>query len=182
MGYTPDTIAATVKKLNEVYLLPAIQREFVWEPDQVVKLFDSVMRGYPIGSFLFWELEDVNRERWDVYKFLDLVKEGGTHNELANTSGTRGMTLVLDGQQRLTSLNVGLRGTYNPDWAIIKQVDGEDRIYLVRETKSTLDDSKLRPTELAKIKSAKKHFAAIGLEGTGDMAEYDRSVPGKWNI
>jgi len=67
-------------------------------------------------------------------------------------------------------------GPYNPDWAIIKQEDGEDRIYMIRETKSTLDDSKLRPTELAKIKSAKRHFEAIGI------GDYDRSVPGRWNL
>lgn len=67
-------------------------------------------------------------------------------------------------------------GEYNPDWAIIKHEDGEDRIYMIRETKSTLDDAKLRPTELAKIKSAKKHFAAIGI------TDYDRSVPGNWNL
>ncbi|MCZ8139546.1 MAG: DEAD/DEAH box helicase family protein [Fimbriimonadaceae bacterium] len=73
-------------------------------------------------------------------------------------------------------------GPYNPDWAIIKKVGGEDRIYLVRETKSTFDDMKLRPTELAKIKSAKKHFAAIGLGKAGLLEGYDRSVPGKWNI
>lgn len=67
-------------------------------------------------------------------------------------------------------------GPYNPDWAIIKQEDGEDRIYMIRETKSTLDDSKLRPTELAKIKSAKRHFEAIGIE------DYARAVPGAWRI
>ncbi|MCO5215503.1 MAG: hypothetical protein M9950_05030, partial [Thermomicrobiales bacterium] len=67
-------------------------------------------------------------------------------------------------------------GPYNPDWAIIKQEDGEDRIYMIRETKSTLDDKKLRPSELAKIKSAKRHFEAIGVE------DYGRSVPGKWNL
>lgn len=67
-------------------------------------------------------------------------------------------------------------GPYNPDWAIIKQEDGEDRIYMIRETKSTLDDSKLRPTELAKIKAAKRHFAAIGID------DYERSVPGKWKL
>jgi type III restriction enzyme len=67
-------------------------------------------------------------------------------------------------------------GDYNPDWAIIKQEDGEDRIYVIRETKSTLDDAKLRPSELAKIKSAKEHFAAIGI------TDYGRSVPGKWNL
>jgi type III restriction enzyme len=67
-------------------------------------------------------------------------------------------------------------GDYNPDWAIIKHEEGEDRIYMIRETKSTLDDSKLRPTELAKIKSAKKHFAAIGI------TDYERSVPGNWRL
>ena len=67
-------------------------------------------------------------------------------------------------------------GPYNPDWAIIKQEDGEDRIYMIRETKSTLDDSKLRPTELAKIKSAKRHFKTIGVE------DYARAVPGAWKI
>lgn len=67
-------------------------------------------------------------------------------------------------------------GPYNPDWAIIKQEDGEDRIYMIRETKSTFDDSKLRPTELAKIKSAKRHFEAIGIE------DYARAVPGAWKL
>lgn len=67
-------------------------------------------------------------------------------------------------------------GPYNPDWAIIKQENGEDRIYMIRETKSTLDDSKLRPSELAKIKSAKKHFAAIGID------DYAKSSPGNWNL
>jgi type III restriction enzyme len=54
--------------------------------------------------------------------------------------------------------------------------NGEDRVYVIRETKSTLDDSKLRPTELAKIKSAKRHFEAIGID------DYGRSVPEKWNL
>ncbi|PFG35497.1 type III restriction enzyme [Flavimobilis soli] len=67
-------------------------------------------------------------------------------------------------------------GPYNPDWAIIKQEDGEDRIYMIRETKSTLDDSKLRPTELAKIKSAKRHFEAIGID------DYARAAPGAWKL
>lgn len=67
-------------------------------------------------------------------------------------------------------------GPYNPDWAIIKQEDGQDKIYMIRETKSTLDDSQLRPSELAKIRAAKQHFAAIGIE------DYERAVPGNWNI
>ncbi|GFG54771.1 restriction endonuclease [Mycolicibacterium agri] len=67
-------------------------------------------------------------------------------------------------------------GPYNPDWAIVKHEEGQDRIYMVRETKSTLDDSKLRPSELAKIKAAKQHFEAIGVE------DYARAVPGAWKL
>lgn len=67
-------------------------------------------------------------------------------------------------------------GPYNPDWAIVKHEEGHDRIYMIRETKSTLDDLKLRPSELAKIKSAKRHFEAIGVE------DYARAVPGAWKL
>ena len=71
-------------------------------------------------------------------------------------------------------------GNYNPDWAIIKQVDGKDHIYMIRETKSTLDESKRRPTENAKIKAAKKHFEAIGLKG--ESVDYKVGVPGSWSL
>ncbi len=67
-------------------------------------------------------------------------------------------------------------GDYNPDWAIIKHEDGAERIYMIRETKSTLNEIKRRPTENAKIKAATKHFAAIGL------TDYAVSVPGDWRI
>jgi type III restriction enzyme len=67
-------------------------------------------------------------------------------------------------------------GDYNPDWAIIKQVDGEDRLYMIRETKSTLDQLKLRPTEAAKITSARAHFKAIGIDN------YEVSAPRAWNL
>jgi len=67
-------------------------------------------------------------------------------------------------------------GDYNPDWAIIKHEDGADRIYMIRETKSTLDEVRRRPTENAKIKAATKHFASIGI------TDYAVSVPGDWKI
>ena len=67
-------------------------------------------------------------------------------------------------------------GPYNPDWAIIKHEDGQDRVYMIRETKSTLDEVKRRPTENAKIKAASKHFEAIG------VPNYAVSVPGDWRL
>jgi len=71
-------------------------------------------------------------------------------------------------------------GTYNPDWAIIKQVDGHDYIYMIRETKSTRDEMKLRPTEKAKIDAATKHFAAIGINA--GSIDYEVSIPGDWRL
>ena len=70
-------------------------------------------------------------------------------------------------------------GPYNPDWAIIKQDDdGSDRIYMIRETKSTLDESKRRPTENAKIKAATEHFKQLGI-GTESVPGYAVSAPGR---
>lgn len=112
MSYRSQTIAATIGRLNAQYFLPAIQREFVWQPKQIVQLFDSIMRGYPISSFLFWELQPKNYDKWEAYTFIQKAKQGGTHNTVADTSGVNQLTLVLDGQQRLTSLLLGLKGTY----------------------------------------------------------------------
>ena len=110
MGYKSETIQATISHLNSNYFLPAIQREFVWTEEKIIQLFDSLMRGYPISSFLYWELTPDNRDKWQVYRFVENASEEGTHNELANTDGVQQLTLVLDGQQRLTSLLIGLEG------------------------------------------------------------------------
>jgi uncharacterized protein with ParB-like and HNH nuclease domain len=112
MSYKSETIATTIGRMNHQYFLPAIQREFVWKPEQIIQLFDSIMRGYPISSFLFWELKPENRDKWQVYEFLEKARHGGTHNELACTNGVANLSLVLDGQQRLTSLIIGLKGIY----------------------------------------------------------------------
>ena len=67
-------------------------------------------------------------------------------------------------------------GDYNPDWAIIKHEDGLEKIYMIRETKSTQQESLLRLSEVAKIQCGKKHFAAIGINN------YGTSSPGSWNL
>ncbi|MBV6490880.1 MAG: hypothetical protein CNCCGFBP_01402 [Fimbriimonadaceae bacterium] len=112
MSYKTETIANTIARLNANYYLPAIQREFVWDSSQIVQLFDSILRGYPISSFLFWAIEAANYDKWRAYQFLIDGKDGGVHNPEANLSAVTELHLILDGQQRLTSLNIGLRGTY----------------------------------------------------------------------
>jgi hypothetical protein len=95
------------------YLLPAIQREFVWHPWQIEQLFDSLLRGYPIGSFLFWKVDKTHSLQYQFYEFLkDVHVRDAHHNPKAHVVGDEDFTAILDGQQRLTSLYVGLRGSY----------------------------------------------------------------------
>jgi type III restriction enzyme len=71
-------------------------------------------------------------------------------------------------------------GDYNPDWAIVKNVDGKKKVYMIRETKSTLDKNLLRPTEKTKIECGIKHFKAIGIDG--EVGDYEMAAPGHWNV
>ena len=112
MYQTGGTIKETIELMQRhEYVLPAIQREFVWKPEQIQRLFDSLMQGYPFGTFLLWRVHAENSNR---YKFYDFVRE---YHERDNPhcpplpAQTNQVTAVLDGQQRLTALNIGLCGS-----------------------------------------------------------------------
>jgi type III restriction enzyme len=53
-------------------------------------------------------------------------------------------------------------GPYNPDWAVLVELDGEEKLYFVVETKGSLFTDALRPTEQAKIDCGREHFKALG--------------------
>ncbi len=94
------------------YVLPAIQREFVWKPDQICRLFDSLMQGYPFGTFLFWQVEPERSAEFKFYGFVQHYHErDAAHCPELGALPNRELTSVLDGQQRLTALNIGLRGS-----------------------------------------------------------------------
>lgn len=73
--------------------LPMFQREFVWEKQQSAKLIDSILKGFPIGTFIFWKTKDELRS----------YKEVGNHM-LPDTDKGDYVQYILDGQQRITSL------------------------------------------------------------------------------
>ena len=113
MEYRAVPISHVIGDVNRLYFLPAIQREFVWDLEQIEKLFDSIMGDFPIGSFLFWKVEQEHKGDWAVYEFITKFDEDHPHNPPANLNGVnRDIHLVLDGQQRLTALYIGLKGTY----------------------------------------------------------------------
>lgn len=113
MSYKSLTIRQAIHRLNRSFFLPSLQREFVWKDKQIIKLFDSVMREYPISSFLFWQPDTSAAKSWTAYQFLDEISDKGSHNSKAKLNGVNRPVFVLDGQQRLTALNIGLRGIYH---------------------------------------------------------------------
>lgn len=115
MGYVNFTIKNLIKKIdNNEYVLPALQREFVWKPEQIERLFDSIMKGYPIGSFLFWNVQNENINKYEFYNILkEYHQRDARHNTKINISHKDSVTAILDGQQRITSIYIALKGTYS---------------------------------------------------------------------
>ncbi|GAA8190098.1 DUF262 domain-containing protein [Helicobacter pylori] len=125
--FLDNSIKNVVDELNIRYFLPDIQREYVWlrkaDEKKIEQLFDSILRGYPIGSFLFWKLQkediaksdeqDENKLNFQLYKFIENYDERKPHNEKIRIEQIKrdDLYIVLDGQQRLTSLYIGLKGT-----------------------------------------------------------------------
>ena len=114
MAYqTAVTIADTLCQIeSHEIVLPAIQREFVWQPDQIYNLFDSLMQGYPFGTFLYWKVKQEHNERYQFYDFvLHYHERDRPHCPKIGEMPNRDVVAVLDGQQRLTALNIGIRGS-----------------------------------------------------------------------
>lgn len=118
MSYSGISVKEAINKINgdnNGWFLPAVQRPYVWgsrhENEQYIcKLFDSILRGYPIGGLIVWNTEDKipYREFMSDYKAGDIPKlvDAGLH-------GRKDKWLVYDGQQRLQTLYSCLKHTFN---------------------------------------------------------------------
>lgn len=157
------------------YLLPAIQRKFVWESDQIEMLFDSILRNYPINSFMLWRITDKKiKQNYKFYTFIkDFAKKFHEDNPDAPTQLLNNdFYAVIDGQQRMTSLYVGLIGSYRYKKPYKVWKDNEDamptrRLYLeiTEPLTSIIDNEKmynfefLTQSELEEdVKSNPTHF------------------------
>ncbi|MGN8461318.1 DUF262 domain-containing protein [Helicobacter pylori] len=161
MGVFLDkTIKDVVDELNGRYFLPDIQREYVWlkkaDEKKIEQLFDSILRGYPIGSFLFWKLQkeniaksdeqDSDKLNFQLYQFITNYDERKPHNEKIRIEEIRrdDLYIVLDGQQRLTSLYIGLKGTrtLRKKWAKNDNPNAyeEKRLYLNLKHQPNMDN------------------------------------------
>ena len=106
------------KIVNNDLLLPAIQREYVWKKQAIELMFDSMLRGYPINTMMFWRIDNISLLPLDFYSFLKPIYIYGiTRNNPFNkiAAGANSKLIVIDGQQRLTSIYIGLFGTYQTE-------------------------------------------------------------------
>ena len=113
MSYNSITILEAMDNIKDYrYVLPDIQREYVWKMEQIEQLFDSLLSDYPIGTFLFWEVLASNIENHKFYLFQKDFNKEEIYYEDFTSSGKSNIIAVVDGQQRLTSLYIGLYGSY----------------------------------------------------------------------
>ncbi len=121
-----ETIRKFIKYLNNKdeqggFWLPNIQRPFVWKRDQIERLYDSILREYPIGTLLIWKTKSDLKRR----KFIDNYKSGISLANFYIPQDKTQKMMVLDGQQRLQSLFIGLMGSYDGEELYINILSGD---------------------------------------------------------
>lgn len=103
------------------FWLPNIQRPFVWSEEQICRLFDSILREYPISTLLVWKTKSGIRRR----KFIDNWKDSLRLSDFYVPEDSNKKCLVLDGQQRLQSLFIGLCGSFEGRELSLDLLSGE---------------------------------------------------------
>lgn len=131
--YIDITIANLIRDITKKEIvLPSLQRKYVWSHKQICQLFDSIMQGYPIGTFMFWKIGNRTNEDKRLQKkmmFYEFLNHYNKNDDLGSgiefkpaVSGRGPITNVIDGQQRITSLLIGLTGSY--------YIRSESRLYI----------------------------------------------------
>lgn len=107
-------------------VLPAMQRPFVWQEDRMMRLLDSLMRKFPLGSLLIWKTKDTQRYR-PFQK--DVSSNEKPIYSYESKSIEKSLQYVLDGQQRLTTFYVALKGSIDEKRVYLDMFSGsnEDR-------------------------------------------------------
>lgn len=190
--FPPLSVSDAIEKIDyNQYLLPAIQRDFVWTSGKIEMLFDSLMQGYPIGSMLLWRVNGKNTENQRFYGIIKKYRERYLiRSEEVSTKSIPSFEVVLDGQQRLTALYLGLKGSYaykgyNLAWKDTEYSIPTRYLYLnlkyKKNKQNDLNDSDddrmyeftfLKPSEVEDADKNNKWFKVgdiLGIKGTSQL-------------
>lgn len=123
--------------------IPAFQRDFVWEPDQIAFLLDSIYKGYPIGTVILWKTDTRLPAEKNLGSFI-----------LPEPAKNYPVNYVLDGQQRLTSIFSTFQNELKPnddDWVDIyfdmKAIDNAQESLFIALDSSEIDLSRHFPVK-----------------------------------
>ncbi len=119
---------------DSIYVIPDLQRPYVWSPKQVIMLIDSLFRGWPFGSLLAWRVPDLNENEGIPNRpFWGIVDRTGVNNgqAVSKRNPPAEYLMVLDGQQRLQSLLLAL----GDDMWGFKMMDSDWNAYIKGETR-----------------------------------------------
>jgi hypothetical protein len=182
-GFQPARRIADVLRdiEHQQLVLPAIQREFVWSDAKICALFDSLMREYPIGGFLLWRVADETVRTHAFYGFIrdyDVRPPNNFCPKIDAMAPSDSRFAILDGQQRLTSLNIGLRGSHtlklpNKWW---DNPDAFPRRYLYLDLRATEPD----PEETGREEETGDTERYVFRFKTPEQVEADNSAGHRW--
>ena len=129
MGYDSAPVYLKLKEIEKGKLvLPSIQRSFVWDEVRITRLFDSLLRGYPFGTLLFWHTVKNIR-----FREFDKDYREGAQPLMKDNEEEKELAVVLDGQQRLQSLYIGCLGTLNGKRLYFNVLSGKNKEALSEE-------------------------------------------------
>lgn len=160
MSYLGISIKEAVDKINREWFLPAIQRPYVWGSRYnserfICRLFDSLYREYPIGTFIFWETDNTVAHR----EFLSDYHQGDLYKNVDEGLWKRSKNLIYDGQQRLQTLYSCLKYSFNDRLLVFdlrynrnNDEDGETGFRFVDKGQA-LNPSEIKMNELFSMKS-----------------------------
>ncbi len=119
-------VSAVNMIIDDDLVLPALQRDFVWKPEQIENLFDSLLRGYPIGNFLYWEIQKEKTKDYIFHKFSSDINyvDKSLRRDPFQPQGS--VKSVLDGQQRLTCFYIALKGSITTNVPKRLKVNGKN--------------------------------------------------------
>lgn len=182
LGYLQSKTELTRKTIAEILIRSGRLGEVQVNPQQFMEeaqqAIEAELRGLMVDGIKY---EKINGQEYEMLLFEEREIFGSDLNKVLVENGIYEEVFVDSEVEREFAEAMSARedikmfiklpgwfmidtplGTYNPDWAIVKQED--EKIYLVRETKSTKDQLKLRGSEWAKIQCGKAHFEMLGVD------------------